>query len=79
MTSETIEGGGVVVVGVDGSEASRDALRWAIRYAHTTGATVRAITVWHFPVSYGWGPPWQSLRWTWRTTPATGSRRRSSR
>ena len=25
--------GGVVVVGVDGSEASKDALRWAMRYA----------------------------------------------
>lgn len=55
MTSkETV--GGVVVVGVDGSEPSEDALRWAIRYARTTGATVRAVTVWHLPVSFGWGP-----------------------
>jgi nucleotide-binding universal stress UspA family protein len=55
MTSKDTKGG-VVVVGVDGSEASRDALRWAIRYARMTGATVRAITVWHFPASFGWGP-----------------------
>jgi nucleotide-binding universal stress UspA family protein len=55
MTSKDTKGG-VVVVGVDGSEASKDALRWAIRYARMTGATVRAITVWHFPASFGWGP-----------------------
>jgi nucleotide-binding universal stress UspA family protein len=55
MTSKDTKGG-VVVVGVDGSEASKDALRWAIRYARMTGATVHAITVWHFPASFGWGP-----------------------
>src|SRR5262245_25743061 len=54
MTSK--ETGGVVVVGVDGSEPSGDALRWAIRYARMTGATVRAVTVWHLPTSFGWGP-----------------------
>jgi nucleotide-binding universal stress UspA family protein len=55
MTSRETTGG-VVVVGVDGSEPSKDALRWAIRYARMTGATVRAVTVWHFPTSFGWGP-----------------------
>ena len=55
MTSKETTGG-VVVVGVDGSEPSEDALRWAIRYARMTGATVRAVTVWHLPVSFGWGP-----------------------
>lgn len=45
---------GLVVVGVDGSEASKDALRWAIRYARTTGATVRAVIAWHYPTSFGW-------------------------
>jgi len=55
MTSEDTEGGDVVVVGVDGSEPSRDALRWAVHYARTTGAIVRAVTVWHFPASFGWG------------------------
>src|SRR6266545_7618883 len=55
MTSRET-GGGVVVVGIDGSEASKDALRWATRYAHTTGATVRAVTAWHLPTSYAWGP-----------------------
>ena len=46
--------GGVVVVGVDGSEASKDALRWAIRYARMAGATVHAVTAWHYPASVGW-------------------------
>jgi nucleotide-binding universal stress UspA family protein len=55
MTSNEATGG-VVVVGVDGSEPSKDALRWAIRYARMTGATVRAVTVWHLPASFGWGP-----------------------
>jgi nucleotide-binding universal stress UspA family protein len=47
---------GVVVVGVDGSEASKDALRWAIRYARATGASVRAVMAWHYPTSFGWAP-----------------------
>ena len=55
MTSRDTNGG-VVVVGVDGSEVSKDALRWAIGYARMAGATVRVVTVWHFPASFGWGP-----------------------
>jgi nucleotide-binding universal stress UspA family protein len=43
-----------IVVGVDGSEPSRKALRWAASAAEATGATVDALTVWHLPVSYGW-------------------------
>jgi nucleotide-binding universal stress UspA family protein len=38
-----------VVVGVDGSENSVAALRWAAAYAKLTGATVRAITTWEYP------------------------------
>ncbi len=47
---------GDVVVGVDGSEASKDALRWAVRYARMAGTTVRVVTAWYFPASYGWAP-----------------------
>jgi nucleotide-binding universal stress UspA family protein len=47
---------GDVVVGVDGSEASTDALRWAVRYARMAGTTVRVVTAWYFPASYGWAP-----------------------
>jgi nucleotide-binding universal stress UspA family protein len=48
--------GGGVVVGVDGSDASKDALRWAVRYARMAGTTVQVITAWYFPASYGWAP-----------------------
>jgi nucleotide-binding universal stress UspA family protein len=38
-----------VIVGVDGSDASLDALRWAVKYARAVGATVQAIRTWHYP------------------------------
>jgi nucleotide-binding universal stress UspA family protein len=47
---------GVVVVGVDGSQESRDALRWGLRFARLTGAGVRALTAWQYPASYAWAP-----------------------
>jgi len=37
-----------IVVGVDGSASSEQALRWALRQAELTGATVEAIIAWHF-------------------------------
>ena len=43
-----------IVVGVDGSPASIQALRWAVRQAGLTGAAVDAVCAWQFPVSYGW-------------------------
>jgi nucleotide-binding universal stress UspA family protein len=45
------EGQQVVVVGVDGSAESINALRWASRYATATGATVRAVHAWHYPTA----------------------------
>jgi len=39
----------VIVVGVDGSTNSQDALRWAVRRAERTGATVRTVMSWHYP------------------------------
>jgi len=41
--------GGVIVVGVDGSDGSRDALRWAFAQARLTGAAVRAVASWRWP------------------------------
>jgi nucleotide-binding universal stress UspA family protein len=38
-----------VVVGVDGSEASLRALRWAAHHAHQMGATLKVVTAWTFP------------------------------
>jgi nucleotide-binding universal stress UspA family protein len=45
-----------IVVGVDGSESSKQALRWAIRQAELTGGSVDAVTAWHYPSSYGLAP-----------------------
>lgn len=36
----------VVVVGVDGSESSKAALRWAADQAVTAGCRLRVVTVW---------------------------------
>ena len=48
--------GGLVVVGVDGSEESVAALRWAGAYAKATGATVQALIAWHYPDVAGMAP-----------------------
>jgi nucleotide-binding universal stress UspA family protein len=40
---------GVIVVGIDGSANSVEALRWAARQAEMSGATLRAVFVWEFP------------------------------
>jgi nucleotide-binding universal stress UspA family protein len=45
-----------IVVGVDGFESSKAALRWAIHQAKLTGAEVEAITAWHIPTGTGWIP-----------------------
>lgn len=44
---------GRIVVGVDGSPASIDAVRWAARYAGLTGAKLEAVTSWTTPQTYG--------------------------
>ncbi|MCC9309550.1 universal stress protein [Kitasatospora sp. RB6PN24] len=43
-----------IVAGVDGSEQSRRALRWAMRQAELTGAVLEAVIAWEPPFS-GWG------------------------
>jgi nucleotide-binding universal stress UspA family protein len=40
---------GRIVVGIDGSELSTRALRWAIDEARPHGATVEAVHAWHVP------------------------------
>ena len=42
-----------IVVGVDGSAASVDALRWAARQAELTGSRLEAVIGWTYPVIYG--------------------------
>ncbi|MFE4516624.1 universal stress protein [Kitasatospora sp. NPDC056783] len=46
-----------IVVGIDGSEPSKTALRWAIGQAVLTGATVHAVAAWEYPSLYGWFAP----------------------
>jgi nucleotide-binding universal stress UspA family protein len=43
----------LIVVGVDGSEVSRAALRWAARQAEMTGAQLRPVQAWRLPATYG--------------------------
>ncbi len=44
---------GRIVVGVDGSDCSIAALRWAERIAGATGMEIDAVTAWQFPSAYG--------------------------
>jgi nucleotide-binding universal stress UspA family protein len=50
-----------IVVGVDGSDSSKAALRWAIRQAKLTGGCVEAVTAWRYPTGYGMGPVADSI------------------
>jgi nucleotide-binding universal stress UspA family protein len=43
-----------VVVGIDGSEQSKQALRWAAHFAKATGAQLEAVAAWQYPFGYGW-------------------------
>jgi nucleotide-binding universal stress UspA family protein len=45
-----------IVVGVDGSESSKEALRWAVTQAELTGGSVEAVAAWHYPSTYGLAP-----------------------
>lgn len=38
-----------IVVGIDGSAQSRDALAWALNQARLAGAVVEAVIAWHVP------------------------------
>ncbi len=44
---------GAILVGVDGSEGSRQALRWAIGDAAARGAVIQAVIVWQRTFDYG--------------------------
>jgi nucleotide-binding universal stress UspA family protein len=49
-----------IVVGVDNSAGSAEALRWALAHARLTGGSVEAVTAWQVPpmyaYAYGWTP-----------------------
>jgi len=54
-------GEGRVVVGVDGSGHSKQALRWGARFAAVFGAWLDAVAAWEFPQTYGWA--WVPPEW----------------
>lgn len=43
-----------VLVGVDGSDGSKDALRWAARLAEQEGAVLSVVATWDFPDAFSW-------------------------
>jgi nucleotide-binding universal stress UspA family protein len=47
---------GRIVVGVDGSPSSEEALRWGLAQSALTGQPVHAVISWEFPVDYGVAP-----------------------
>ncbi|MFE1176129.1 universal stress protein [Streptomyces sp. NPDC058773] len=52
MSSQPKESGRIVV-GVDGSPSSKEALRWAVRQAGLTHDSVHAVIAWEYPPLYG--------------------------
>ncbi|GAB3225192.1 universal stress protein [Glycomyces halotolerans] len=42
-----------IVVGVDGSPSSIQALKWALTQAEATDSTVEAVRTWEIPTDYG--------------------------
>jgi nucleotide-binding universal stress UspA family protein len=46
---------GWIVVGIDGSEPSQAALRWAAKEAHRRGVGLQVVTCWSYP-TLPWGP-----------------------
>jgi nucleotide-binding universal stress UspA family protein len=49
VTEQSDEDRRKIVVGVDGSPASKIALRWAVRQAQLTASVVEAVTAWEYP------------------------------
>lgn len=54
-----LDHGGRLVAGVDGSEGSMAALRWAVSEAQLGGAAVHIVMAWRHPQSY-----WPATVWT---------------
>ena len=57
-TEATARTGRAVVVGIDGSNSSRAALRWAARQARLSNAPLVGITTWDWSKTYGAAVPW---------------------
>ena len=57
---------GHIVVGVDGSPSSLDALTWAVGQAALTGADVQAVIAWEYPPLSGVDPMTPHVDWRTR-------------
>lgn len=54
-----------IVVGVDGSESSKHALRWAWFLAQATGSRISVVAAWQpLTTAYGWMGAWMGAGWT---------------
>jgi nucleotide-binding universal stress UspA family protein len=54
-----------IVVGIDGSQQSNDALRWAGYFGAVMSARLEVVTAWEYPPSFGWAaiaPEWDPVR-----------------
>ncbi|HEY1627634.1 MAG TPA: universal stress protein [Streptosporangiaceae bacterium] len=49
-----MSGSARIVVGIDGSENAKLALRWAAKQAGYTGASLDVVAAWEYPATYGW-------------------------
>ncbi|MEU4624797.1 universal stress protein [Actinoplanes sp. NPDC023801] len=60
MIDQELEQDHRIVVGIDNSAGSAEALRWALAHARLTGGSVEAVTAWQVPpayaYTYGWTP-----------------------
>ncbi len=57
MTPDRAPDSGRIVAGIDGSEASLEALSWAARQADLTGSVLEVVMTWEWPSSLGWAVP----------------------
>jgi nucleotide-binding universal stress UspA family protein len=57
MTTNHRAAGACIVVGVDGSEPSQQALRWAAKIAEASGAHVDAVAARQYSIPLGWTMP----------------------
>lgn len=61
MANEPGSGERKIVAGIDGSDSSVLALRWAAHYAAVLGARLEVVMAWEYPPSFGWSaiaPDW---------------------
>jgi nucleotide-binding universal stress UspA family protein len=65
-TTQIPDSGGRIVVGVDGSDPSKHALRWAQFMAQATTSTIEAVAAWEPFTGFGWaGAGWVAMPTDW--------------